>query len=92
MLAKNIPNTSNKQCPNYYDSWLELWEEETGDEALSCSNKTCKNNAEVGAHVFIFQNNKIVSGNHIIPLCKKCNHPDNIKWFAISDFITPVKI
>lgn len=96
MLAKNIPNTSNDECFTH-NSWLDFWEEKAEDEAFCCSNKICKNDAEVGAHVFIsdqilLSENKRNTGEYLVPLCKKCNHPDNTDWFEIFDFIKPIKI
>lgn len=55
-----------------------------------CACKKCKGEKEVGAHV-IKEGAEDNKKWYIVPLCKKCNHPSNEKYFNVDEgYLVPV--
>jgi hypothetical protein len=84
---RNINGTSdNPKCP--CGTWLKHWEKYTGIEFPACAEASCRENAEVGAHV-----QKLGSDRswYIIPLCKAHNglHGQELE---ILDIFQPVPV
>ena len=74
MRVKNIKGTSDNTC--ICGSWLTHWENFSNSHLRNCcSEKSCKNRPEVGAHV-----KKVNSSDdnwYIVPLCNRHNRIDN---------------
>ena len=68
MWVKNVNGTSQNTCK--CGSWLDHWKKFSGKTAQYCSEKTCTNKPEVGAHV---QKNTSDSSWYIVPLCNEHN-------------------
>ena len=47
----NLNGTSDNEPPKSFALWKDWWEEKKGEQFDQCSNRDCKNDAEVGAHV-----------------------------------------
>lgn len=70
MKARNINGTSAHTC--HCSSWLKHWETFSGETAGMCVEKTCTENATVGAHV---QKEGILDQSwYILPLCSGHNN------------------
>ncbi|KAL5506104.1 hypothetical protein EMCRGX_G007676 [Ephydatia muelleri] len=56
------------------DGWMNYWKQNSGDAVwpAECQIATCRNKAEVGAHVYIL-NAKSNYWYYILPVCRKCN-------------------
>jgi len=81
MKVKNLNSTSGLSCK--CSSWLQHWSKFTNKNRNTCSNKFCVSDDIVGAHV---QKDGLLDNNwYIVPLCKKCNHPDNTSVMNIDD-------
>lgn len=91
--VRNIPNTSDDKKPEGYTSWKQYWEDKTGKEFSTCSEKNCTQSAEHGAHVKL-----AVAGSYteaveltrrfgnsecIVPLCAEHNNVNNTDEFFV---------
>ena len=75
---KNEKKTSNRVPPN--DSWIDFWKENSGEKCPEeCSVQGCSDIATDGAHVICDE----IAGEYIIPMCKKCNNPNNTESFKL---------
>lgn len=79
MKVKNIPKTSDKSCN--CNNWYIHWKKSSKYEKVRCSNINCPNDNPVGAHVKKY--NSTDKKHYIVPLCKACNNPNNIKIMDI---------
>lgn len=81
ILVRNATNTSGLLPPYPYNSWIEYWEDNSGNRlnifteyncpAGDC-NKTCYRADLEGSHVQkVFDNTNAM---YIVPLCSSCNH------------------
>jgi len=69
MKVKNLNGTSNNICK--CGSWLQHWNNFSGQTANRCVVNHCTNDPEVGGHV---QKDSLLDQNwYIIPICKSCN-------------------
>lgn len=93
--VKNIHGTSKerytKSYPREYNSWIDYWKDKCEYPCPSfCANSECLNNVEVGAHV-IKEGCENDRKWYIVPLCKKCNNPNNETYFEVDeDYLVPV--
>lgn len=92
--VKNIHGTSKekyaKSYPNKYKSWLDYWNDKCQYSLDKCANLNCKCDKEVGTHV-IKEGSENDRSWYIVPLCKKCNHPSNEKYFNVNEkYLVPV--
>ncbi|EGR5566937.1 hypothetical protein CES77_17880 [Vibrio cholerae] len=69
MKVRNINGTSDNKCE--CTSWLAHWEKFSGKKAGTCVEKTCTENAVVGAHVQ--KDSSTDKSWYIIPLCQSHN-------------------
>jgi hypothetical protein len=86
MYVKNVVGSSRFSKPAGYSSWLEYWEDKTGQTANYCSADNCCGTDLVGAHV-----QKAYSDDkswYIVPLCSSCNQRTDI--FNVSATLIPV--
>ena len=67
-----------------YYTFIDFWKDVTGREKARCTNANCPDNGEEydlqGAHIVLEKpSGSIKEGEecYIVPLCLKCNHPDN---------------
>ncbi len=77
--VKNLHGTNDNDPP--VGSWKLFWEMKTGRKFSICSNVLCNEEATDGGHVI-----KVDSYDrswYIVPLCKKCNNPDNRQQFTV---------
>ena len=72
--VKNRKRTSNNKLPEGCSSWKEYWKDNKEYWPSKCCVKDCKNEAEVGAHVYKTGESGIV---YIIPMCNEHNNPNN---------------
>lgn len=65
----NIKGTSRFTSPN--GTWKEFWKKDSGRRQWpkKCPVAGCANDARVGAHIGVNQNQK----QYILPMCDKCN-------------------
>ncbi len=87
--VKNKKNTSDKEPPAGYTSWVEFWEKKKGIKAVNCEVKSCSGKAEVGGHVI-----KVGEGpkEYILPMCYTCNNkPDDEVFKAWESDLVSVK-
>jgi len=80
ITVKNIKGSSNRNRPSGYDSWLDFYNRKKGETNL-CANLDCSNNAEVGGHVRLVDNEN--QKDHIVPLCSSCNNVNNEDEFEV---------
>jgi hypothetical protein len=69
--AWNIDGSAGARLNNR-QSWINHWEQTTGDRAAYCSYSDCSRPAQVGGHVWVAR-----KGVFIVPLCTKCNFWEN---------------
>lgn len=85
MKATNINGTSDNTCK--CTSWKAHWEKYSGEKFGTCVEKTCLNDATVGAHV-----QKEGSDDHwyIIPLCDTHNgkHGETLELYQTPKFVS----
>ncbi len=80
ILVKNIHGSGDSKPPTKYSSWRSYWEYSKGRLFTKCSNVLCNGKATDGGHV------KIVGGSnkwYLVPLCPKCNNPQNNQVFYV---------
>ena len=66
----NMIDTSDDECN--CPSWLQHWKNYTNvSTEVRCSNVSCRNIAEVGAHINLTADKNSIP--YIIPLCRACN-------------------
>ena len=70
MYVKNV-NGSGRFAPRGYDSWLDYWKAQTGENPYYCAADNCLGTDLVGAHVQ--KANSTDKNWYIVPLCKSCN-------------------
>lgn len=94
--VKNIHNTSKERYaesyPKQYKSWINYWEHKCPYSFLldKCANENCNGRKEDGAHV-IKEGSEKDRKWYIVPLCKKCNNPNNKSYFEVDeDYLVPV--
>lgn len=93
MFVENINGSSRYPKPKGYDSWLDYWEQQTGQILLKTMRYTCpacgkshfRSNFN-GAHVRKYYS----SDNtwHIVPICDGCNNRTDA--FNVSVKLVPV--
>lgn len=84
MKVKNINGTSDNDCT--CKGWLTHWENFSGKKAGMCVEKSCTNNATVGAHV---QKDSADRSWYIIPLCAIHNkQADEVELFGTPVFVS----
>ena len=77
-LVKNAVNTAEKNPPKGFQSWREYWESATGEHAGCCGAEGCYSMDQIeGAHV-LNMDNPFDNDLYIVPLCKACNHRQDI--------------
>lgn len=81
MKVKNLNGTSDNTCDKC-GTWLNHWENLSGEVAILCSCKDCDGFAEVGAHV---QKNTSDCSWYIVPLCKECNKKPSTDVFELKE-------
>jgi hypothetical protein len=84
----NAANTAELPLPEGYDSWISYWNDKKGITAKRC--RQCKKETSEldGAHVQHVKKNdnghwQRVDGLFLVPLCSKCNNPNNTKVFSV---------
>lgn len=93
--VKNIHGTSKERYaesyPKEYNSWIDYWKNKCDYSCPSfCTNNECTNDVKVGAHV-IKEKCENDRRWYIVPLCNKCNHPNNEDFFEVDeDYLVPV--
>jgi hypothetical protein len=70
---KNANGTADRECE--CGSWLEHWENFSGQTATKCAVSGCDNIATDGAHVTrpIAKNDDYKTHSYIVPMCKSHN-------------------
>jgi len=69
MIVKNLNGTTNNKCN--CGSWINHWNNYSGQTTKKCVVKGCDNLPEVGGHVQ--KNSASDKSWYIIPICKSCN-------------------
>ena len=85
MYVKNVVGSSRFSKPYGYDSWLDYWKSQTGQNPTYCSADGCYGMDLVGAHV-----QKAYSDDnrwYIVPLCSACNKRTDV--FNVSNTLIP---
>lgn len=94
-VVLNVPDSSKYKEPNN-NSCIGYWEEEAGCELKYNLNYYCpacgeamskKNSTLHGAHVY---RNGNANDWFFVPLCSKCNNPENKEEMAVSTTLVPV--
>jgi hypothetical protein len=97
--VKNAPgedydpdDSDYSDVPAGYISWIDYWNQSHFSDANACFNCGKKTDDLDGGHVYYLKKDK--DGNRvpneskgifIIPLCSKCNNPNNTKSFQVDD-------
>ena len=89
--VKNMSGTAGQTPPPPYEkmSWLEYWEEKTGNRAPTCGVWGCYSRAEHGGHVKKCDN-FFDTKSYIVPLCARCNNPNNTEEFYVDCDLCPI--
>jgi hypothetical protein len=69
--VKNVNGSSRFPAPSGYNSWLEYWEQQTGQKVSICGASDCLKTDLVGAHVQKTNSND--KSYYITPICRSCN-------------------
>jgi hypothetical protein len=86
MFVKNVSGSSRFAKPRGYDSWLDYWKAQTGENPYFCTADNCLGADLVGAHV-----QKAYSDDkswYIVPLCSACNKRTDT--FNVKTTLVPV--
>lgn len=75
----NVTDSSDQKSPA--GSWINYWEELTGDKASTCCVKGCTVEAEHGAHVW----QKKGGPQYIVPMCAHHNEQKDEGRFHLKD-------
>ena len=84
--VKNVVGSSRFPVPFGYSSWLDYWEKQTGESAISCGRCGMFAAAEVGAHVQ--KADSTDKRYYITPLCRRCNQRTD--EFYVTTQLVPV--
>ncbi|CAF0842699.1 unnamed protein product [Brachionus calyciflorus] len=72
--AKNCVGSSKDRAPTN-GGWIELWERETGRSRRTCSFLGCSEDAEVGGHIFVRDDQgRPIKKIFIAAICYSCNN------------------
>lgn len=90
VTVKNKKGTSNDKLPEGCKSWKEYWEKNNEKKwPKKCKVDKCKNDAEVGAHVYKTINSKIV---YIVPICNEHNNYKETEEMSVDkDYLVEIK-
>jgi hypothetical protein len=85
----NAINTAELPLPEGYDSWISYWNDKKNKPAGMCRRCGTKTSVLNGAHVQYVKKNakkewQRVSGLFLVPLCSKCNNPNNTTIFSVN--------
>ncbi len=86
MYVKNVSGSSRFPKPRGYNSWLDYWKAQTGENPYYCSADNCWGTNLVGAHVQKAYSND--QSWYIVPLCTSCNQRTDT--FNVSATLVPV--
>ena len=90
VTVKNKKGTSNDKLPEGCKSWKEYWEN-NGKKSWpkKCKVDKCKNDAEVGAHVYKTGKPETV---YILPMCSEHNNSDNKEGMSVDrDYLVKIE-
>jgi hypothetical protein len=84
----NGSNTAKIPFPEGYNSWISYWNDKKNKTAKWCRQCREKPSELDGAHVQYVKKNdegkwQRVSGLFLVPLCSKCNNPNNTTVFSV---------
>ena len=71
----NMDGSSSHKPDPRYGSWISFWEEETEQQSGLCSFSGCRNEANVGGHIWL----QGIKKAFIAPICSDCNDISNEK-------------